>query len=73
MGMNGLIYFDYIKSIVQWFAKSHLLLNIENTMELCCRNQNKAGMAGISFQQVNIKGVTVEQVFSFIYTVYIYI
>ncbi len=45
MGMNGLIYFDYIKSIVQWFAKSHLLLNIEKTKELCCRNQNKAGMA----------------------------
>ncbi len=47
MVTNSLIYFDYIKSLVQWFDNSHLLLNIEKTKELYYGNQNKAGAAGI--------------------------
>jgi len=60
-------YFEYIKSLVQWFDDSHLELNIEKTKELCCRNQNSTGTAGLPYEQVTIKGVKEEQFSNFKY------
>ncbi len=67
LDMNSLTSIEYIRGLVQWFDDSHLQLNIEKTKELCCGNKNRTSTVGVSYEQITIKGVKLEQVSNFLY------